>query len=268
MGDRRLRADARRLPPHLRLPPDPRPKARLFAGSLSSPSRPLLCGIATSPVFLDLHAGCRESAEPLLRDLARADRPGVPGQRARDGDGAVGSHRRRCRRDRASGRRGDHRRPRLGMDLLHQPAHRGRRPLHLSATDGERRGSRERAPGPGGARHFRSVPFPARTSGSLRGNGEGWSSPLIVGCFAGAAALLVVFVAVELESKSGRCSISDCSGTRRSPASSIGTLAIGAGMFGLLPYLTLFLQNVLGYSPFQGAPALPQRCSPSSSSRW
>ena len=33
---------------------------------------------------------------------------------------------------------------------------------------------------------------------------------------------------------------------------SLATFAIGAGMFALLPFLTLYLQNVLGYSPFQG----------------
>lgn len=33
---------------------------------------------------------------------------------------------------------------------------------------------------------------------------------------------------------------------------SVGTFAIGGGMFALLPYLTLYLQNDLGYSPFAG----------------
>src|SRR5262249_57636045 len=33
---------------------------------------------------------------------------------------------------------------------------------------------------------------------------------------------------------------------------SIATLAIGGGMFAVFPYLTLYLQNVLGLSPFQG----------------
>jgi hypothetical protein len=33
---------------------------------------------------------------------------------------------------------------------------------------------------------------------------------------------------------------------------SLGTFAIGAGMFALLPYLTLYLQDVLGYAPLQG----------------
>jgi predicted MFS family arabinose efflux permease len=33
---------------------------------------------------------------------------------------------------------------------------------------------------------------------------------------------------------------------------SIATFAIGAGMFAAFPYLTLYLQNLLGYSPLQG----------------
>ena len=32
----------------------------------------------------------------------------------------------------------------------------------------------------------------------------------------------------------------------------LGTFAIGAGMFAVLPYLTLYLQNVLRYSPLEG----------------
>ena len=37
---------------------------------------------------------------------------------------------------------------------------------------------------------------------------------------------------------------------------SIATFGIGAGMFALLPYLTLYLQNDLGLSPLQGGERL------------
>jgi len=33
---------------------------------------------------------------------------------------------------------------------------------------------------------------------------------------------------------------------------SLGTFAVGGGMFALMPYLTLYLQNDLGYSPLGG----------------
>ena len=40
---------------------------------------------------------------------------------------------------------------------------------------------------------------------------------------------------------------------------SIATLAIGGGMFAVFPYLTLYLQNVLGLSPLQGGAAAAAR---------
>ena len=47
---------------------------------------------------------------------------------------------------------------------------------------------------------------------------------------------------------------------------SIGTLAIGAGMFAMFFYLSLYLQDILGYSPLQaGLRFCRSRCSCSSS---
>jgi EmrB/QacA subfamily drug resistance transporter len=84
----------------------------------------------------------------------------------------------------------------------------------------------------------------------LRGGSEGWSSALILAAFVGAAALLVSFVVVELRQPRPMFDLS----LFRYPAFlgvSLGTLAIGAGMFSLFPYISLYLQNILGYSPFQ-----------------
>jgi EmrB/QacA subfamily drug resistance transporter len=85
----------------------------------------------------------------------------------------------------------------------------------------------------------------------LRGNDQGWSSALILGLFAGAALLLVIFVVVELRQE---LPMFDLSLLRSHPFNgvSIATFAIGAGMFAAFPYLTLYLQNLLGYSPLQG----------------
>ena len=85
----------------------------------------------------------------------------------------------------------------------------------------------------------------------LRGNDKGWSSALIVGLFAGAAALLSLFVLVEQRQARPMFDLS----LFRTPAFggvSLATFAIGAGMFAAFPYLTLYLQNVLRYSPLQG----------------
>jgi EmrB/QacA subfamily drug resistance transporter len=84
--------------------------------------------------------------------------------------------------------------------------------------------------------------------GLLRGNAEGWSSALIVGTLAAGVALLGVFVAVELAQKRPMLDMS----LFRRPAFvgvSLATFALGAGMFAMFPYLSIYLQDVLGLSP-------------------
>ncbi|MFN2569102.1 MAG: MFS transporter, partial [Candidatus Dormibacteria bacterium] len=87
--------------------------------------------------------------------------------------------------------------------------------------------------------------------GLVRGNVNGWSSHTIVSCFAGAALLMLLFVAAELRQQRPMFDLS----LFRSPpflGVSLATFAMGAGMFALLPYITLYLQNELGLSPLQG----------------
>ena len=72
------------------------------------------------------------------------------------------------------------------------------------------------------------------------------------------AALLVVFVIVELRQQRPMFDLS----LFRKPAFtgvSVATFGIGAGMFALLPYLTLYLQNDLGCPRSRAASA----CCPS-----
>ena len=85
----------------------------------------------------------------------------------------------------------------------------------------------------------------------LRGNTEGWGSTLIVSMLAGGALLMLAFVAVEsLQSRP----MLDLSLFRKPGFTgvSLSTFAIGAGMFAMFPYITFYLQNELGYSPFAG----------------
>src|SRR5690349_16476305 len=84
--------------------------------------------------------------------------------------------------------------------------------------------------------------------GTLRGNAEGWSSALILGSLIGGAVLLAVFVLVEHLQERPMLDL----GLFRSPTFvgvSLATFCIGAGMFALFPYLSIYLQDVLGYSP-------------------
>jgi predicted MFS family arabinose efflux permease len=84
--------------------------------------------------------------------------------------------------------------------------------------------------------------------GLLRGNTEGWGSSLILGTIVGGVALLVVFVIVELRQERPMLDVS----LFRRPAFlgvSLATFAIAAGMFSMFPYLSIYLQDVLGTSP-------------------
>jgi EmrB/QacA subfamily drug resistance transporter len=85
----------------------------------------------------------------------------------------------------------------------------------------------------------------------LRGNDKGWSSGLIVSLLAGAAVLMAAFLAVELRQERPMFELS-LFRNRAFGGVSVATFAIGAGMFAVFPYLTLYLQNLLGLSPLQG----------------
>ncbi|MHB8233048.1 MAG: MFS transporter [Solirubrobacteraceae bacterium] len=87
--------------------------------------------------------------------------------------------------------------------------------------------------------------------GLLRGTDEGWGRALIVSVLAGAVALLAIFVVVERRQPRPMFDLS-LFANRAFCGVSLATFAIGAGMFAMFTYLTLYLQNALGYSPLQG----------------
>ena len=84
----------------------------------------------------------------------------------------------------------------------------------------------------------------------VRGNDEGWGSTLIVSLFAGSAALLAGFVAVERRAPEPMLPLA----LFRRPAFTgvqLAAFAVSGSAFALFLYLTLYLQNYLGYSPLQ-----------------
>jgi EmrB/QacA subfamily drug resistance transporter len=87
--------------------------------------------------------------------------------------------------------------------------------------------------------------------GLLRGTDEGWGSTLIVSALGGAAVLLVAFVAVELAQRRPMFDLTLFK-NRSFCGVSLATFAIGAGMFAMFLYLTLYLQDALGFSPLEG----------------
>ncbi len=84
----------------------------------------------------------------------------------------------------------------------------------------------------------------------LRGNDEGWGSPLIVSLFVAAAALLAAFVVIERRVREPMLPL----GLFKRPAFTgvqIAAFAVSGSMFALFLYLTLYLQNYLGLTPFE-----------------
>src|SRR3954462_13304456 len=95
-----------------------------------------------------------------------------------------------------------------------------------------------------------SVGLFALIYGLLRGNAEGWSSGIIVASLAGAAVLLAAFVFVEWRQDHAMFDLA----LFRKPAFSgvsLGTLAIGAGMFAMFLYITIYMQSVIGMTPLE-----------------
>ena len=84
--------------------------------------------------------------------------------------------------------------------------------------------------------------------GILRGNALGWSSGLIVSSLAGGIVLLVVFVVLEHRQQRPMLDVT-LFGQPAFVGVSVATFCIAAGMFAMFPYLSIYLQDVLGYSP-------------------
>jgi EmrB/QacA subfamily drug resistance transporter len=84
----------------------------------------------------------------------------------------------------------------------------------------------------------------------VRGNAEGWGSTLIVSFLIGAGVLLVLFVVVEARVRHPMFDL----GLFRVPTftgASIVAFALSASLFSLFLYLTLYIQNGLGYTPLE-----------------
>jgi EmrB/QacA subfamily drug resistance transporter len=84
----------------------------------------------------------------------------------------------------------------------------------------------------------------------IRGNAEGWGDPLIVACLAAAVVLGIAFVLVERRSAHPMLDLSLFSKPAFAGAS-IAAFALSASMFSMFLYLTLYIQNILGYTPLE-----------------
>jgi EmrB/QacA subfamily drug resistance transporter len=84
----------------------------------------------------------------------------------------------------------------------------------------------------------------------IEGNDKGWGSTEILGCLAGALALLGAFLVAELRQQRPMFDLT----LLRRPAfagASLVAFTMSGSLFALFLFLTLFIQNVIGYGPFQ-----------------
>ncbi|HEY1522870.1 MAG TPA: MFS transporter [Solirubrobacteraceae bacterium] len=84
----------------------------------------------------------------------------------------------------------------------------------------------------------------------IRGNDEGWTSGLILGLFGGSVVFMAVFLVSQVTQKRGMLDLQ----LFRKPTfsgASVTAFAVAAGMFAMFLYLTLYIQTLLGFSPFQ-----------------
>jgi EmrB/QacA subfamily drug resistance transporter len=82
----------------------------------------------------------------------------------------------------------------------------------------------------------------------IRGNDDGWSSPLIVGLLVGAVALLAVFIVAEWRQNDPMLDLT----LFKRPAMcgvSLSAFTLSSSIFALFLYLTLYIQDDLGFGP-------------------
>src|SRR6266478_1249491 len=85
----------------------------------------------------------------------------------------------------------------------------------------------------------------------IRGNALGWASPAIVALFATAAVAFAGFVIYELRIAAAPMADLRLFARRSFAATGFVAFAISATVIGMIIYLSLYIQNTLGYSPVQ-----------------
>src|SRR6516162_5562090 len=85
----------------------------------------------------------------------------------------------------------------------------------------------------------------------IRGNALGWASPAIVSLFAAAAVAFAGFVIYELRIAAAPMADLRLFTRRSFAATGFVAFAISATVIGMITYLSLYVQNTLGYSPVQ-----------------
>ena len=251
VGRRRLLADAGRLPADRR-----RRWATSTAGGRSSPIglvvfslASLLCGLSTTPLMLNLARAVQGVGGAIMFATSLALIAGAFVGRDRGtafgiygavigGAVAIGP----------ADRRRHHERHRLALDLLRQRAHRRRRRHHHVHQD-------RRVQGPAGAphrlgrlRHVLGQPLRAWCSRSCGATTSAGAARPSSGLLVASAVLMVAFFVNELHTRDPMLDL----GLFRIPAFvglSVVAFTLAASIFAMFLYLTLYIQDDLGYGP-------------------
>ncbi len=85
----------------------------------------------------------------------------------------------------------------------------------------------------------------------IKGNTKGWGSTEILACLIGAAVLLIAFVIAELLQRDNAMFDLNLFRKPTFTGGAIAAFSLSAGLFALLLYITLYFQDVLGFSAFQ-----------------
>jgi EmrB/QacA subfamily drug resistance transporter len=97
----------------------------------------------------------------------------------------------------------------------------------------------------------------ALTYALIKSNDEGWGDPLVLGLFGIAALFLVVFAYLELHQRLPMLDLGLFRNASFASANAVMFL-IGLAMFGMFFFVSIYVQNVLRYSPMEaGATFLP-----------
>ncbi len=84
----------------------------------------------------------------------------------------------------------------------------------------------------------------------VRGNAEGWGSTLIVAFIALSVVLMAAFLAQERRTAAPMLDL-ELFSKRAFTGAALAAFALSASMFSLFLYITLYIQNALGYSPLE-----------------